>query len=158
MQRFETLDRIAREVRHEFETGSISTEYIMRIGYEQSGGRISDMLYFWASDMSNGKIKNFPVDWCDRACAVLLDRIGDGQTMMGSYILPPKPLYGTIYEYHAVHGNALSDHVFDVPSSLGTMSLTRVIVDVTGDQFEGGQPVYLGPLQTPYSLENHRQK
>lgn len=120
--------RVAKKARNDFEQGTVSRPMlraVVRLSFpEYPPYEVIDQYLALLEGI-------FPDENCDLTTGYLLEQLGEGELIVGTY-----------------DGNP---HVF-----LGIfVGLEKMIVDITADQF-GGPPVYVGPMVEPWTRIPHR--
>lgn len=150
---------IAQRTRQDFEAGNIDPAELKRAVQHAPGYAVDEFRRDVenALDPTNSR-PPFPHEYCQLATIVLRERVGIGKVTMGSYGIQDgggyDPEVGKYVPWIEDHGPR--PHTF---LSIGRTSLgPDTICDITGDQFKGDSytktapPVYVGPLDMPWSL------
>lgn len=121
------LSQIAQSTRSDFEAVLITDDQILEAAGEAK--------FLWMTSTIEGRGKlTFPTRYCTYATLILRNRIGYGEIIRGGF--------------------AKHESVFDEWHSfldIGSTALSaETIIDITSDQFDGGVPVYVGPLELPW--------
>ena len=121
------IEKIASDVRRLWESGAIATEKVA-FTYRSWLNRLNLQLSEEESiQLVTEAIAMFPTGCCGLASCVLAEHLDNATIVRGYWkASPPCP------------------HTW--------ISVGELMVDITADQF-GGPPVFVGPLEAPWSLE-----
>jgi hypothetical protein len=128
---------VATQTRHDFKTKALKIHYLQSV-IDKHLPYIAESYKAGLAQWIEQTIAEYPVNSCELATAVLLDRLQTGKIVYGRYEY--KPL--------GPHNTRKSHSFWSTSDPKNEITL---IADITADQY-GGPPIYVGPLIQPWTI------